>query len=62
MAIARTTVMMSETLYNRVNQHIKGSGENITEFTNRAILNQLENDGDFEIRDIIEEESAEDGN
>lgn len=59
MTDARTTIMMSETLSERVLQHIKESGENLTEFYNRAILNQLENDGDFEIRDIIEGETTD---
>lgn len=57
----RTTIMMCETLAERVVQHIKTTGENLTEFYNRAILNQLENDGDFEIRDIIEEENEDGG-
>jgi hypothetical protein len=41
----------------RVESHVKKDPEdNITKFYNRAILNQLENEGDFEIRDIVEEE------
>jgi hypothetical protein len=57
--IVRTTVMCSEILMKRANEHTKQRGETLTDFFNRAIINQLENDGDFEIRDIISEESVE---
>lgn len=56
MSIARTTIMASEKLMNRVIQHTAKNGEKLGDFYNRAILNQLENDGDFEIRDEVEEE------
>lgn len=56
MAIARTTIMASEILIDRVNKHTTKTGETLTDFYNRAILNQLEKDGDFEIRDEVEEE------
>lgn len=56
MAVSRTTIMASETLINRVAKHTEGTGEKLTDFYNRAILNQLENDGDFTIRDEVEEE------
>lgn len=52
--VARTTITANPLLINRVAEHIKGTGENLTDFYNRAILNQLENDGDFDIRDILE--------
>ena len=57
MSLARTTVMMEETLYKRILKHLEDNGneENIQEFTNRAFINQLENDGDFTIRDEMEE-------
>ena len=55
MALERTTIMMSDVLSERVQKHVKESGENLTDFYNRAILNQLENDGDYEIRDVWEE-------
>lgn len=51
--------MASEILMSRVAKRVKETGENLTDFYNRAILNQLENDGDFEIRDILEEETNE---
>lgn len=56
MAISRTTIMASEVLMNRVAKHTEERGEKLGDFYNRAILNQLENDGDFEIRDLVEEE------
>ena len=49
--------MMSDVLAERVQSHVKSSGENLTDFYNRAILNQLENDGDYEIRDLWEEDT-----
>lgn len=55
MAVARTTIMADEILMNRVSSHIKETGENLSDFFNRAILNQLEKDGDFDIRDEVEE-------
>lgn len=57
MALERTTIMMSDVLAERVQKHIKKSGENLTDFYNRAILNQLENDGDYTIRDEWEEDT-----
>ena len=56
MAVSRTTIMASETLINRVAKRTEETGEKLTDFYNRAILNQLENDGDFTIRDEVEEE------
>ena len=57
MALERTTIMMSDVLAERVQKQCKKSGENLTDFYNRAILNQLENDGDYEIRDLWEEDT-----
>lgn len=56
MGISRTTITASSILIDRVGTHARQRGENLTAFYNRAILNQLENDGDFEIRDLVEEE------
>ena len=56
MALTRTTIVASEALMNRVLTHTSKSGEKLTDFYNRAILNQLERDGDFEIRDEVEAE------
>ena len=55
----RTTIMVSPTLTDRGTTHCAERDENLTDFYNRAILNQLENDGDFEIRDILEEEGVD---
>lgn len=54
--MARTTIMASDVLMERVEKHTKEIGEKLGDFYNRAILNQLENDGDFEIRDLVERE------
>ena len=51
--------MMPNTLTERVDKHVKSRMESLTSFYTRAILNQLENDGDFEIRDILEEEKED---
>lgn len=40
----------------RVEKYCKEKGITQTEFYNKAILNQLENEGDFEVRDLLEEE------
>lgn len=50
------TIMADEKLMERVQSHARKQGENLTEFYTRAIINQLENDGDFEVRDMIMEE------
>jgi hypothetical protein len=55
--VVRTTIMVDSVLLNRVNEHCKSNGDTLTSFYNKALLNQLENDGDFEIRDILEEEN-----
>ena len=57
MASERVTIMMEGVLSERVQQHNRKTGENLTDFYNRAIVNQLENDGDYEIRDLWEEQS-----
>lgn len=56
MSIARTTIMASEKLMQRVAERTSETGEKLGDFYNRAILNQLENDGDFSIRDEVEDE------
>ena len=57
MSIAKTTItiMADESLMERVQNHAKSRSENLTEFYTRAIVNQLENDGDYEVRDMIME-------
>jgi hypothetical protein len=56
MAISRTTIMASNVLMKRVAERVEKNGEDLTDFYNRAILNQLEKEGDFEIRDLVEED------
>ena len=41
----------------RVGSHVLKRGDTLTDFMTRAILNQLENEGDLEIRALIEEEN-----
>lgn len=60
MALAKTTIMADEVLIDRVESHTKSTKENLKDFYTRAIVNQLEKDGDFEIRDELEE--LENGN
>ncbi len=52
----RTTFMASKTLLDRIGIHVKKCGDNQTDFFTRAVLNQLEREGDFEIRKMLEEE------
>ena len=56
MAVSRTTIVASDLLMERVEKYCKNNSITQTEFYNKAILNQLENGGDFEIRDLLEEE------
>lgn len=56
MTVSRTTIVASDLLMERVEKYCKNNSITQTEFYNKAILNQLENDGDFEIRDLLEEE------
>lgn len=60
--IAKTTItiMADEKLMERVQTHARKNGENLTEFYTRAIINQLEKDGDFEARDLVKEETDND--
>lgn len=53
----KTTIVTSKTLLERMSIHVKKRGDNQTDFITRAIINQLENEGDIEIRKILEEEN-----
>jgi hypothetical protein len=55
--VSRTTIMASDILMNRVKEQVGRTGEDLTDFYNRAIINQLERDGDFEVRDLWEEDT-----
>ncbi len=52
----RTTIVVSSTLLKRVGVHVRNSNDNQTEFFTRAIINQLEREGDYEIRSIMKNE------
>ena len=56
----RTTIVTSKTLLDRVSVHVAKNGDNQTNCITKALVNQLEREGDIEIRDILEEE--ENGN
>ena len=56
----RTTIVTSKTLLDRVSVHVAKNGDNQTNFITKALVNQLEREGEIEIRDILEEE--ENGN
>lgn len=52
----RTTIVASKTLLDRIGVHVARNGDNQTNFITRALVNQLEREGDLEIRDILKEE------
>ena len=52
----RTTIFTSKKLLDRLAVHLTKTGENQTTFITKAIINQLERDGDFGIRQEMEEE------
>lgn len=49
----KTTINIVDTLAERVKQHLEETGETQTDFIVRALVNQLEAEGDFDIRDEI---------
>lgn len=49
----KTTINIVDTLAERVKQHLEETGETQTDFIIRALVNQLEAEGDFDIRDEI---------
>ncbi len=51
----RTTVMLDTVLNDFLNERLKETEESLSEFLRRAILNQLEADGEWGIRDMLEE-------
>ncbi len=56
MAIARTTIDTSYALMEEVKKKANENNENIGDFITRALVNQLEKEGNFEIRDLMEVE------
>ena len=54
----KTTIVTNKLLLDRLGIHVKRNGDNQTDFITRAIINQLEKEGDFNIRqEIMEEEN-----
>ena len=52
----RTTIVASKHLLDRLAIHVRQNGDNQTDFIQRAIVNQMENEGDILIRSEMEEE------
>lgn len=53
----KTTIMTSKLLMERLAVHVRMNGDNQSDFITRAIVNQLEKEGDLTIRSEMEEES-----
>ena len=53
----KTTIITNKTLLDRVGIHVKKNGDSQTDFITRAMVNQLEREGDLEIRAILKEEN-----
>ena len=53
----KTTIMTSKLLLDRLSVHVRKNGDNQSDFITRAIINQLEKEGDISIRSEMEEEN-----
>ena len=53
----KTTIVTSKLLLDRLGVHVKKHGDNQTDFITRAIVNQMEREGDLMIRSELVEES-----
>lgn len=54
---SRTTIVVSDRLIKHVSEYAEKNGTTMSEFISKAILNQFEKEGDFEIRDkMLQEE------
>lgn len=53
----RTTIVASKRLLDEISIHVKKNGDNQTNFITRALVNQLEREGNLTIRKELEEES-----
>ena len=53
----KTTIVTSKHLLDRMGVHVKKQGDNQTDFITRAIVNQMEREGDITIRSEMEEEN-----
>ena len=53
----KTTIVTSKLLLDRMGVHCRKNGDNQTDFMTRAIINQMEKEGDLTIRSEVEEET-----
>lgn len=53
----KTTIMTSKLLLDRMGVHVRKNGDNQSDFMTRAIINQMEREGDLTIRSEMEEEN-----
>jgi len=53
----KTTIMTSKLLLDRLGVHVRKNNDNQSDFMTRAIINQMEREGDLTIRSEMEEES-----
>ena len=53
----KTTIVTSKHLLDRMAIHVRQHGDNQTDFITRAIINQMEHEGDMTIREEMEEET-----
>lgn len=54
-ASAKTTIVTSAFLLDRMGVHVRKNRDNQTDFLTRAIINQMEREGDIDIRYEMEE-------
>ena len=54
----KTTIVTSKLLLDRMGVHVKKNGDNQTDFITRAIINQMEREGDLTIRSEVEDEKS----
>lgn len=52
----KTTIVTDKRLLDRISVHVAKNGDNQTNFITRALINQLEREGDIEIREMLEED------
>lgn len=55
----KTTIVTSKLLLDRLAIHVRKNGDNQTEFITRALVNQLEAEGDLTIRKDLEDEKSD---
>lgn len=55
-ATDKTTIVTSKHLLDRMGVHVRKNNDTQTDFVTRAIINQMEREGDITIRSEMEEE------